>query len=159
MKTMLKRLSAVFLAILLLLTHCAAFAEGAQGETTTEETPVLEELVVANPTVVRGEWFTEMWGNSTTDIDVRILIHGYNLVMWESALGTFKPDPMVVRKVITHDLEDGSRTYTFYLKTDLKYSDGHFSSRCRMSMCLSSMNMACSTARPSRSRRSLLASL
>ena len=121
---MLKRLSAVFLAILLLLTHCAAFAEGAQGETTTEETPVLEELVVANPTVVRGEWFTEMWGNSTTDIDVRILIHGYNLVMWESALGTFKPDPMVVRKVITHDLEDGSRTYTFYLKTDLKYSDG-----------------------------------
>ena len=124
MKTMLKRLSAVFLAILLLLTHCAAFAEGAQGETTTEETPVLEELVVANPTVVRGEWFTEMWGNSTTDIDVRILIHGYNLVMWESALGTFKPDPMVVRKVITHDLEDGSRTYTFYLKTDLKYSDG-----------------------------------
>ena len=99
MKTMLKRLSAVFLAILLLLTHCAAFAEGAQGETTTEETPVLEELVVANPTVVRGEWFTEMWGNSTTDIDVRILIHGYNLVMWESALGTFKPDPMVVRQL------------------------------------------------------------
>ena len=121
---MLKRLSAVFLAILLLLTHCAAFAEGAQGETTTEETPVLEELVVANPTVVRGEWFTEMWGNSTTDIDVRILIHGYNLVSWDQNQGVYLIDESVVESCMVTTNGAGDRYYYLALCDDLYYSDG-----------------------------------
>ncbi len=124
---MLKRLTAVFLAILMLLTSFAAFAEETtieETETQTEIDPKYQQLVVANPTVMRGEFFTEMWGNSTTDIDVRILIHGYNLVMWENALAMFIPNPTVVSGVQTADQEDGSRLYTMQLLEDLYYSDG-----------------------------------
>ena len=124
---MLKRLTAVFLAILMLLTSFAAFAEETtieETETQTEIDPKYKQLVVANPTVMRGEFFTEMWGNSTTDIDVRILIHGYNLVMWENALAMFIPNPTVVSGVQTADQEDGSRLYTMQLLEDLYYSDG-----------------------------------
>ena len=124
---MLKRLTAVFLAILMLLTSFAAFAEETpieETETQVEIDPKYQQLVVANPTVMRGEFFTEMWGNSTTDIDVRILIHGYNLVMWENALAMFIPNPTVVSSVSTADQDDGSRLYTMQLLEDLYYSDG-----------------------------------
>ena len=122
-----KRTIAMLLALLLMLTCCAAIAEEVQTEEAAEEQAeelVLEELVVANPTVMRGEFFTEMWGNSTTDIDVRVLIHGYNLVTWESALATFMPDTMVVENVTTTNLGNGNRLYTFKLFEDMYYSDG-----------------------------------
>ena len=44
-----------------------------------------------------------MWGNSTTDIDVRVLIHGLNLVKWENALGMFIPDDVVVKQTLTQN--------------------------------------------------------
>jgi len=43
------------------------------------------ELLVGNPTVMKGDFFTEMIGNDTADIDVRALIHGYNLVNWDQS--------------------------------------------------------------------------
>lgn len=121
---MLKKLTAMLLAFLLVLTSFAAFAE----ETQSEETEIQEKeesiLYVANPTVMRGEFFTEMWGNSTTDIDVRVLIHGLNLVKWENALGMFIPDDVVVKQTLTQNTEDGGRLYTFKLWDDLYWSDG-----------------------------------
>ena len=69
---MLKRLIAMLLAILMMLTFTAAIAEEVSEEETETEIEIDAEhqtLVVANPTVMRGEFFTEMWGNSTTDIE------------------------------------------------------------------------------------------
>ena len=77
MITIMKRIIAMLLALLLMLTCFAVIAEGTETEETEEikeKDPKYEELVVANPTVMRGEFFTEMWGNSTTDIDVRTLV-------------------------------------------------------------------------------------
>jgi len=46
-----------------------------------------DELLVGHPTVLKGDFFTEMIGNDTADIDVRALIHGYNLVKWDQSQG------------------------------------------------------------------------
>ena len=127
MITIMKRIIAMLLALLLMLTCFAVIAEGTETEETEEikeKDPKYEELVVANPTVMRGEFFTEMWGNSTTDIDVRVLIHGYNLVTWENAMAKFIPDAMVVDSVEATDLANGNRLYAFHLKDDLYYCDG-----------------------------------
>ena len=56
-----KRFGAVLTALLLLLCQAGAEADG-----TAENS-----LVVGNPTPMRGEFFTDMWGNATSDIDVR----------------------------------------------------------------------------------------
>ena len=127
MITIMKRIIAMLLALLLMLTCFAVIAEGTETEEIEEikeKDPKYEELVVANPTVMRGEFFTEMWGNSTTDIDVRVLIHGYNLVTWENAMAKFIPDAMVVDSVEATDLANGNRLYAFHLKDDLYYCDG-----------------------------------
>ena len=47
------------------------------------------ELIVGHPTVMKGDFFTEMFGNDTADIDVRALIHGYNLVSWDQNQGVY----------------------------------------------------------------------
>ena len=121
---MLKKLTAMLLAFLLVLTSFAAFAEETQGEETEIQEKEGTILYVANPTVMRGEFFTEMWGNSTSDNDVRALIHGSNLVKWENELGMFMPDSTVTKRVLTKNLKDGSKIYTFKLWDDLYWSDG-----------------------------------
>ena len=54
-----------------------------EEETEEEEIEFPDELRVGHPTVMKGDFFTEMFGNDTADIDVRALIHGYNLVNWD----------------------------------------------------------------------------
>ena len=82
------------------------------------------ELLVGNPTVMKGDFFTEMIGNDTADIDVRALIHGYNLVNWDQSQGVYVLDPSVVSDVKVTDDEFGNRTYYLALWDDLQYSDG-----------------------------------
>ena len=86
-----KRIIAWLLVLLLLFTAAAA-------EEKTEEASA-DRLTVGNPTPMRGEFFTSLWGNSTSDNDVRDLLHGYNLVVWDGDLGAFKTDPTVVSKI------------------------------------------------------------
>ena len=112
-----KKICALLLTIVLLATQCLALAEEAEGT-------VYENLKVGNPTPMRGEFFTEMWGNATSDIDVRALLHGYNLVFWNGEQGLFIADPSVVTAVATEDDAAGNRTYTLTLADDLFYSDG-----------------------------------
>ena len=66
-------------------------------EEETENMP--EELLVGHPTITKGDFFTEMFGNDTADIDVRALIHGYNLVNWDQNQGVYVFDPTVVTDV------------------------------------------------------------
>lgn len=117
MRVNMKKICALLLTIVLVATQCLALAEEAEGT-------VYENLTVGNPTPMRGEFFTEMWGNATSDIDVRALLHGYNLVFWNGEQGLFIADPSVVTEVATEDDAAGNRTYTMTLADDLFYSDG-----------------------------------
>ncbi len=91
-----------------------------------DETEIIypDELRVGHPTVLKGDFFTEMIGNDTADIDVRALIHGYNLVNWDQSQGVYVIDPSVVQSVKVMDDKDGNRTYFLGLWDDLQYSDG-----------------------------------
>ena len=114
------RLTALLLALALLLS---ALPLAAQAEAPAiGEAP--DELIVGHPTEMRGDFFTEMFGNNTADIDVRSLIHGYNLVNWDQDQGVYVFDPTVVTEVRAVADAEGNRTYFMILADDLRYSDG-----------------------------------
>lgn len=80
------------------------------------------KAVVGSVTRLSGSFFTDMWGNNTSDIDVRALLHGLSTVSWtmERQYGV---DETVVAKVKA-TIENDDKTYTFTLNDDLAYSDG-----------------------------------
>ena len=89
-----------------------------------EEIVYPDELIVANPTITKGDFFTEMFGNDTADIDVRALIHGYNLVNWDQSQGVYVIDESVVESLLVTEDSEGNKTYYLGLYDDLYYSDG-----------------------------------
>ena len=104
-----------------------AEATDAEEEETGEEAEEIEypdELRVGHTTITKGDFFTEMFGNNTADIDVRALIHGYNLVNWDQNQGVYIIDESVVENVMVVADEDGNKTYFLSLYDDLYYSDG-----------------------------------
>ena len=126
-----KKLLAVLLSLMLIASLLpAGLAEDAgNGEKTAEaETPETveypDELIVGHTTVTKGDFFTEMFGNDTADIDVRALLHGYNLVNWDQNQGVYVLDPTVVTKCEVVVDEAGNKTYMMLLADDLYYSDG-----------------------------------
>ena len=115
-----KKICALLLAAMLVMGCLPAIAEA----TETGETVFPDYLVVGNPTPMRGEFFTELWGNATSDIDVRDLLHAYNLIYWDGENGMFTFDPTVVSAVETMVDEAGNKTYSITLMDDLYYSNG-----------------------------------
>ena len=111
-----KRIGTLLLAFMMLLS-VPLFA-AAEGNTADNH------LTVGNPTAMRGEFFTGMWGNSTSDLDVRDLLHGYNLVMWDGEYDMFVFDPSVVTNSYYTTDAAGDTEYTMTLAGDLRYSDG-----------------------------------
>ena len=83
-----------------------------------------DHLTVGTTTPFDGDFFTEMWGDVSSDLDVRTLIHGYNLVEWRNEESMFAVDPSVVSGIVVTQNSAGDRTYTFTIYDDLKYSDG-----------------------------------
>ena len=130
MKKLNRRLSLLLTLSLLAALVLAPLSVSAEsgpdaGATELAETPALPgELIVGHPTVTKGDFFTEMFGNDTADIDVRALIHGYNLVNWDQNQGVYVFDPSVVTDVKTAEDSYGNRTYYMALAKDLFYSDG-----------------------------------
>ena len=86
----------------------------------TEET----HLTVGGTTPMDGTFFNGLWGNNTSDVDVRGLLHAYNLVMWDGEVGQFEVDPSVVSGIVVTEDDAGNRHYTLTLYGDLVYSDG-----------------------------------
>lgn len=89
-----------------------------------EELSVENELTVGMTTRLSGGFFTEMWGNNSADADVRLLLHGYNLMKWDGVAGCYALDESVVSGMVGIEDGSGDRTYTIVLYDDLKYSDG-----------------------------------
>ncbi len=99
-------------------------AEVPPAEEPAEEAETNGHLTAGGTTPFSGAFSTAMWGNATSDIDIRYLLHGYNLVEWDSAIGGFVVDPSVVSGIVVTDNWEGDRTYTLTLCHDLVYSDG-----------------------------------
>ncbi len=101
-------------------------AEEETKENLTEEwlTWDYDELTVGTVNPMNGDFFTSLWGNATADIDVRMLIHGYNLVEWDSAIGGFAIDQSVVSGIAVTQDEAGNHIYNIGLYNDLYWSDG-----------------------------------
>ena len=124
-----KKYLSLLLALVLCLTSMtgtltAVFAEEPEDEETEETIEYPDELRVGHTTITKGDFFTEMFGNDTADIDVRALIHGYNLVNWDQNQGVYLIDESVVENVLVVENEIGDRTYFLALYDDLYYSDG-----------------------------------
>ena len=128
-----KILSLVLTFVLLLTCLPSSLAEGeaeaTEAPAAAEEEAAIEvefpdELIVGHPTITNGDFFTEMFGNNTADIDVRALIHGYNLVNWDQNQGTYVLDPSVVRAAEAYTDEQGNKIYDLTLADNLYYSDG-----------------------------------
>ena len=118
------------LAVLSILS-AAAFAENAapaapqSSELHTADRPVHTapvHITVGNTTRVSGAFFTSQFGNNTSDIDVRAMIHGYDPVYWENQIA-FSTDPTVVEELQTANVRDGV-CYTVTLRRGLTYNDG-----------------------------------
>lgn len=106
------------LAIALLLCFSLASAAGAQSEA-----PAGEVLKVGHTTLLSGNFFSDLWGNNSADIDVRSLLHDYHLVAWSQA-GDYQINATVLQKISQQNEENGDRTYTLHLRKGLKFSDG-----------------------------------
>ena len=133
-----KKILTFLVVLALLLVPFATLAEtviGAADPTTDVETDELleeyppltydyEELTVGNTMATSGAFFTAMWGNNTSDNDVRDLLHAYNLVVWNSEFGGFELDPSIVSGVVVTANEEGDHIYNIFLYDDLYYSDG-----------------------------------
>ena len=120
-----KKALMILLALMLALQGMAAFAEDpADAGATSAVVYDYDKLTVGTPTPMDGKFFTGMWGNATSDLDMRMLIHGYNLVEWDSAVGGFAIDPSVVSGIVVTENAEGDRTYTLTVYNDLYYSDG-----------------------------------
>ena len=132
-----KRFFALLLTATLLLASASQAAPAQNNQETetqstntapalsaTAEEQVIDHLTVGNPNPLNGNFFTDLWGNVTSDQDVRALLHGYNLIRWDGEEGMFTYDPSVVRGLTVTEDAEGNRTYTFILYEDLYYSDG-----------------------------------
>ena len=117
-----KRFAAALLTLLVLMASFPSLAE----ETPKIAVPTypLDSLTVGNTTQLDGRFFTEMWGNATSDYDVRQLLHGANLAEWDSVESMFVLNPQVVTGSVVTEDQLGNKTYHLTLSHALYYSDG-----------------------------------
>ena len=80
-------------------------------------------LTVGHTTMLNGNFFSELWGNNTADIDVRSLLHEYPLVAQTQA-GDYELNRMVVSEIDRGMESNGDVTYRVTLAEGLKFSDG-----------------------------------
>lgn len=114
-----KKFLTLFLAALMAFSCIAA--QGAAEETAAS---AKNTLTVGSTTAFSGDFFSDMWGSNTSDMDVRMLLEGYGLIRWNGENGAYEEDKTVVRDVLITENAVGDRTYDILLNKNLKYSDG-----------------------------------
>ncbi len=124
-----KKVLGILLACILVLNLFPALAEGTDSPENAEGQNYrvsydYNDLTIGNPTQMNGQFFTALWGSNTSDIDVRQLTAGYNLIRWDGAKSVFRFDHTVVSGATIGDDRDGNRRYLISLYKDLYYSDG-----------------------------------
>ena len=81
-------------------------------------------LTVETVTPMEGRFFTDLWGGTASDLDVRTLLHAASPVRWDGDLDRFVFDRSVLEDAVILANGDGSRTYLMVLTDDLLWSDG-----------------------------------
>lgn len=120
---MVRKLISAITAIIMLAAVCCALAESPEPSPTPTVAPP-EPFRVGNTTEMQGKFFTEMWGCSTSDLDVQHLLHGYSLAYYNIDRTRYEIDRNVVQGyTATYDAK-GNKTYQIVLCDDLFYSDG-----------------------------------
>ena len=112
-----KKRICILLALLLALHLPAVRGEG------TEKT-CYDHATIGNPTLLNGCFFTGMWGNITSDMDIRDLTAGYRLVKWDGGFSQYRFDHSVVSGAVSGTDRDGNRHYVITLCDGLYFSDG-----------------------------------
>ncbi len=80
-------------------------------------------LTVGTASGFSGNFYSNMWGYNATDMDVRLLLHGYHTVALTQSAGFALDDTVLTGTRVTVD-GDGNKTYTFTLREGLCYNDG-----------------------------------
>ncbi len=101
----------------------AASEEAANFESQTAD----DTLVIGNGEM-SGDFFSG-WGANSYDVKVRRLIgtegnNGYSTVVQDEGGAWVNNSAVLAEDPITEENEDGSKTFTFKIKDDLKWSDG-----------------------------------
>ena len=114
-----KMLSGILVCLLILTCVCGSWAEDAEATGAEEANQPItydyDELTVAVTTPMTGNFFTSLWGNGSSDIDVRTLIHGYNLVEWDVEQSMFVPDESVISGITVQEEANGDVTFIIRL--------------------------------------------
>ena len=118
---MTKRSLGLLLAGLIIIFFIVGTGASAQNSSIFSDD---EELNVAGMAPAAGDFFCSLWGNITSDMDIRFLLHGYDLIYWQNDEGVFLPNDTVVSKLTVSQDARGNRTFNFELCDDLYYSDG-----------------------------------
>lgn len=131
MKKSVKPLLSLFLACLIATGVCTGCSQtppppssAAPSSTTTASQPS-GELVIGSTTELTGRFFSSLWGNNSSDMRIRSLINGtLDTVVYQKELGAYGYNTRVCPDVTETVGDDGSKTFTFTLATDMLYSDG-----------------------------------
>ncbi len=115
----LRRCLSFLVALILFLSLIPAGGIGGRAEAAG-----VRKLIVGTTNAMQGDFLNGMFSNGTSDLDVRAMIHGYNLVNWDNSQGIYTIDPTVVRDTMVVENDAGDRTYYLILHDDLFYSDG-----------------------------------
>lgn len=87
------------------------------------QTAAPEGTVIVGTPALNGD-FVAGFGNSSYDLAVRRLIGAGLETYAVNPNGEFVLNPTVVKDLATSEDEEGNKTYTFELQTDLKWNDG-----------------------------------
>jgi len=112
----------IVLALLVPHTMLAETVNGAAGIPPQNES--YEKLTVGSAMPLSGRFMGTLWPNNGSDIDVSDLLHGYNLVEWDTEVSAYRLDPSVVSGSVVTANAAGDHTYNLFLYDDLYYSDG-----------------------------------
>ena len=107
-----KKFLALILTCILLMSLLPAGAE---------EAGKYDLLTVGTTTAFSGNFLSDALGSNISDQDVRKLIHGYSLVIWDSASGAFQFNNRLMTDVT---LSADKMTYTIPLPHNMTFNDG-----------------------------------
>lgn len=81
------------------------------------------EIIIGATTAMNGTFSTDLWPGSTTDLDVRALLHGYSTIAWTRTLG-MALDGTAISAIETEQNQNGDFVFTITIADNLKYCDG-----------------------------------
>ena len=81
------------------------------------------KITVGSVTKVAGQFSTDMFGNNTSDIDIRALLHGYSTVAYTDD-ASYTLDETVAQVDVATEDDFGNKVYVFHVNDGLTYNDG-----------------------------------